>query len=90
MSKAQWLALVARDKHCVVKGCHRPPSRCQAHHVVWWSRGGASDLANYVLLCHAHHHDVHDRAAWLPLYDGRLLTPDGYRDSVLDRLDRRR
>jgi hypothetical protein len=81
VTKAQWLALVARDRHCVVKGCHRPPSACQAHHVVWWRNGGASDLDNYALLCHAHHHDLHDRGAWLQTHDGRLLTPDGYREA---------
>jgi hypothetical protein len=84
VTKAQWLALVARDRHCVVKGCHRPPSACQAHHVIWWRHGGASDLDNYTLLCHAHHHDLHDRGAWLLTHDGRLLTPDGYRDTALD------
>jgi hypothetical protein len=84
VTKGQWLALVARDRHCVVKGCHRPPSQCQAHHVIWWRHGGRSDLANYALLCHAHHHDLHDRGAWLLTYGGRLLTPDGYRDTALD------
>lgn len=31
------------------------------HHVEWWSMGGATDLANLVLLCAAHHRAVHDR-----------------------------
>jgi hypothetical protein len=89
VTRAQWLALVVRDRECVVKGCHRPPSACQAHHVVWWSLGGTSDLSNYALVCHAHHHDLHDRGAWLPLEDGRLLTPDGYRDTACDPPPRR-
>jgi hypothetical protein len=89
VTKAQWLALVARDRGCVVKGCHRSPSGCQAHHVIWWCHGGTSDLGNYVLLCHAHHHDLHDRGAWLSTDDGRLLTPDGYRDTAFDPPPRR-
>ncbi len=84
VTKAQWLALVARDRHCVVKGCHRPPSACQAHHVIWWSAGGTSDIDNYALVCHAHHHDLHDRGAWLVTHDDRLLTPEGYRDTAFD------
>ena len=89
VTRAQWLALVVRDRECVVKGCHRPPSACQAHHVIWWCNGGTSDLSNYALVCHAHHHDLHDRGAWLPLEDGRLLTPDGYRDTACDPPPRR-
>lgn len=84
VTRAQWLALVAREGECVVKGCHRPPSDCQAHHVIWWRNGGTSDLGNFVLLCHAHHHDLHDRGAWLPREDGRLLTPDGSRAPAFD------
>ena len=78
VSPAQWRALVARDQHCVVRGCRQRPARCQAHHMQHWSRGGASDLPNYALLCHAHHHEVHDRGAWVQHRDGRWLTPDGY------------
>ncbi len=84
VTRAQWLALVVRDRNCIVKGCHRPPSQCQAHHVIWWCQGGRSDLGNYALVCHAHHHAVHDQQAWLPTWDGRLLTPEGYRDTALD------
>ena len=51
--------LVARDRHCRWPGCHEPPSRCDAHHVWHWLDGGPTDLDNLVLLCHRHHHFVH-------------------------------
>jgi hypothetical protein len=76
----QFRALVVRDRHCVVKGCHRRPAQCAAHHVRHWADGGSSDLDNLVLLCHQHHHDHHDRQHDLPHRDGqRWLTQTGWR-----------
>ncbi|MEM8708623.1 MAG: HNH endonuclease [Actinomycetota bacterium] len=73
-SPAQWTALIARDEGCVV--CGADPSRCEAHHVVWWRRGGGTDIDNLVLLCTQHHHDVHDRGLDLRRRDGTwLLEP---------------
>jgi hypothetical protein len=31
-----------------------------AHHVVWWSRGGRTDLDNLTLVCSFHHKMVHE------------------------------
>ena len=56
---SQRRALAARDLGCVVPACSRPPSWCDAHHVVPWHRGGPTDLGNLVLLCPAHHTAVH-------------------------------
>lgn len=53
----QKLALVERDGGCAM--CGAPPSWCDAHHIQHWSRGGATDMANGVLLCVRCHHDVH-------------------------------
>ncbi len=53
-------ALAARDKGCVMPGCDRPPSRCEAHHVIHWADGGVTALHNMVLLCSYHHHFVHE------------------------------
>ena len=61
VTKAQWRALVARDEHCVVRGCHRRPAQCQAHHVIHWANGGLTNLDNLVLLCHTHHQQLHDQ-----------------------------
>jgi hypothetical protein len=69
---AQRRALAARDGGCVI--CAAPPDWCDAHHVVAWSHGGPSDLANYALLCPAHHTAVH-AGTWELGHDarGRLL-----------------
>ncbi|MGF1661480.1 MAG: DUF222 domain-containing protein [Kineosporiaceae bacterium] len=54
---AQRRALAARDHGCVV--CGAPPDWCDAHHVIPWSHGGTTDLANLALLCPGHHTAVH-------------------------------
>lgn len=60
-SPAQFKALVVRDGSCTYPGCTIPSTWCDAHHLVWWSRGGATDLANLALLCPRHHTLVHAR-----------------------------
>jgi hypothetical protein len=52
--------LALRDRGCRFKGCDRPPPWCEAHHIVWWERGGRTDLDNLVLLCSYHHHLCHE------------------------------
>jgi hypothetical protein len=53
-------AVKIRDKHCVFPGCDTPPNRCQVHHIHFWANGGCTDLCNLALLCHFHHHLVHE------------------------------
>src|SRR5712691_5253208 len=53
-------ALESRDRHCVFPGCSRPPTWCDGHHLVWWTRGGATALPNLALLCRPHHRMVHE------------------------------
>ncbi len=53
-------ALEARDRHCVFPGCTRPTVWCDGHHLVWWTRGGATALPNLALLCRPHHRMVHE------------------------------
>ena len=53
-------ALEARDRHCVFPGCTRPTTWCDGHHLVWWTRGGATALPNLALLCRPHHRMVHE------------------------------
>lgn len=60
-SPAQRLVLWREQKHCTYQGCSMPAQWCDAHHAVWWSRGGPTDLANLYLLCGYHHSRVHDR-----------------------------
>ncbi|HWG93626.1 MAG TPA: DUF222 domain-containing protein [Mycobacteriales bacterium] len=78
VTAAQWRALVVRDRHCIVKGCRRPPTQCQAHHVQHWLDGGTTDLPNLVLLCHQHHHEHHDQHHDLRHRDGRWITDQGW------------
>jgi hypothetical protein len=59
VTAAQWAALLARDGGCAFPGCPRPPEWCEAHHILWWARGGPTDLANLVLLCGYHHRQIH-------------------------------
>ena len=50
-------ALDVRDEGCVFPGCDKPPSACEAHHILPWWAHGHTELANLVLLC-PHHHGI--------------------------------
>jgi 5-methylcytosine-specific restriction protein A len=66
-------AVAARDGGCA--RCGRPASWCEVHHVVPWERGGATSLANCVMVCRACHRLVH-HAGWdVRLVDGRPEFP---------------
>ena len=61
VSHAQRTALHVRDKHCRFDGCERPPAWCHGHHIrEWLKHHGPTDLENLILLCHYHHHLVHE------------------------------
>jgi hypothetical protein len=80
VSDPQRRALVVRDKGCVFPGCDRPPGWCQSHHIVHWTNDGPTDLANLALVCHHHHHAVHDRGFTMTRGPDGTLTftrPDG-------------
>ncbi|HEX7308975.1 HNH endonuclease signature motif containing protein [Lentzea sp.] len=73
--------LVARDRGCSFPGCDRPPKHCDAHHIRFWSQGGATSVHNAALLCRHHHTLVH-RSEWeVKLRDG---TPAFVPPSWLD------
>ena len=57
-SEAQRIALIARDQCCI--GCGANPLWCQAHHIIWWSNNGPTNLENLVLVCNDCHHKIHD------------------------------
>ncbi len=59
-------ALAVRDGGCTAPGCDRPPEWCEAHHLIAWEHGGATDLANMTLVCDAHHDIAH--------HDGWTIT----------------
>ena len=56
----QRIALAVRDGGCRFAGCDTPPSLTEAHHIVPWSEGGKTDLANGILLCKFHHLLAHN------------------------------
>jgi hypothetical protein len=60
VSPAQLRALAHRDGGCGFPGCDCPPQWCDAHHIIHWSRGGLTDLANLILLCRRHHVLCHE------------------------------
>ena len=76
-SPQQRMALAARDGGCRFPGCSRPPSWCEAHHIVPWSIGGRTDIADGMLLCRHHHLLVH-KNGWTVTRDAsvyQLIPP---------------
>jgi hypothetical protein len=64
---------------CRFRGCERK-RWLHAHHLVHWADGGATNLDNLVLLCHAHHRLIHEggwRTSGHPNYDLRFHDPGG-------------
>jgi uncharacterized protein DUF222 len=54
-------AMAITQPTCRAAGCDIPATWCEAHHgVIPWAQGGATDLAEGVLLCSFHHHRAHD------------------------------
>ena len=60
ISAAMRRALTVRDGGCRWPGCDRSGQWCEGHHLLYWTRGGTTELDNLVLLCHRHHRLVHE------------------------------
>ncbi|MDO9590798.1 MAG: DUF222 domain-containing protein, partial [Microcella sp.] len=73
-TRRQRIALAARDGGCRFPGCERPPSWTEAHHIVPWSEGGATDLDTGVLLCRHHHLLLHNNGWRFSRVDGELVV----------------
>lgn len=67
---AQRRAMAARDGGCAFPGCDRPPSWTDAHHVLYWTRGGPTDTSNGALLCEPHHTEIHLGRWTIAMRDG--------------------
>lgn len=83
VSAAQRRALMIRDGSCRFPSCHRR-TRLEAHHVQHWSRGGATDLDNLLLLCRFHHMACHEGNITISMaapsstrHGPRFITADG-------------
>lgn len=86
-TSAQWTAIRAMYSACAWEGCHRPLGWCQLHHLMPWSAGGRTDLANLVPLCSEHHHRVHEGQWSIELLPDRRLRihrPDGARHALTE------
>ncbi|MGY2875084.1 hypothetical protein ACVW00_002274 [Marmoricola sp. URHA0025 HA25] len=57
---AQRVAIMLRDGGCAAIGCDWPPGMCHVHHRTPWSRGGATSVADGIMLCPRHHTLAHD------------------------------
>lgn len=53
-SRAQRLALFARDRGCTTPGCTVPFARTQAHHMPDWARGANTDIDHLGAACGKH------------------------------------
>ena len=79
LNRRQRRALHRRDNGiCRFPGCGAT-SWLHAHHIVHWTRGGPTDLANLVSLCSFHHHQVHEGGWNVAIIDHAVVwsDPDG-------------
>jgi hypothetical protein len=63
-------AVAARDRGCAHPGCGRPVSWTECHHIVPWEHGGPTTLSNLVMLCRAHHRQIHSTDWTVRIRDG--------------------
>ncbi|HSJ91792.1 MAG TPA: DUF222 domain-containing protein, partial [Ilumatobacter sp.] len=79
-NRAQRRMLAAMYSTCAHPHCQIPFTACRIHHIVWWTNGGKTTLANTLPLCETHHHLVHEGGWHLSMDDQRRVTwtrPDG-------------
>jgi hypothetical protein len=78
-SAAMMRQLRYRDAECRFPGCGARQFT-QAHHIVWWKRGGTTDMSNLLLVCTFHHRLVHEHGWGLrrdPSGEVRWFRPGG-------------
>lgn len=78
VNRAQRRALRFRDGGCTFPGC-QARLWLDAHHIVHWADGGATDLENLTLLCRHHHRLHHEGGYKIAMVGGRpcFYRPDG-------------
>ena len=79
-NRQQRRMLAAMYRTCVHPHCEVGFSQCRIHHIEWFSRGGATVLANLAPLCERHHHLVHEGGWNLTIDADRRISwhrPDG-------------
>lgn len=82
-TEPQRRALAVRDAGCIWPGCNAPPGWCEVAHLVPWSHGGPTDLANGALMCRFHHARF-DNDGWQLTWRGttRVLIPPPWVDAA--------
>ena len=73
-NRAQRRALRGLYKHCAIPGCTVAYDRCKLHHIIWWTNGGPTDLANLIPVCTHHHTKIHHDGWIIQLGPHRELT----------------
>ncbi|WP_434613180.1 DUF222 domain-containing protein [Arthrobacter sp. A5] len=68
-TRAQRLAIIARDKGCIRPGCTMPAAWTEVHHIDFWENGGETDVNTGALTCSFDHHVVHAGQAKIILID---------------------
>ncbi|WP_448719874.1 DUF222 domain-containing protein [Microbacterium natoriense] len=63
-------AIIARDRECLIPGCHVPASWCEIHHVTEHARGGPTHTDNGVPLCWWHHRSLGNSGWEIRMNDG--------------------
>ena len=77
-------AVQLRARHCEWPGCRKRPVYCDLHHLVHQADGGATSLANCVLLCQFHHDVCIHRWGWrLVLHPDATTTAYGPQGQVI-------
>lgn len=63
-------ASIARDGGRVI--CNAEPSRCEAHHIIFWDgpQKAPTDISDLALVCKHHHHQIHDSGTALACRNG--------------------
>lgn len=57
-SRAQRLAVFARDRGCTTPGCSTPTLHSEVHHVTDWADGGTTDIDGLTAACGPHNRTV--------------------------------
>jgi hypothetical protein len=71
--------------------CGAPPIQCDAHHLIHWIDGGPTAIWNLVLLCRAHHIQIHHGHWNITITAGRVnVTRPTWAEPPPARLNRKR
>ena len=62
-TRSQMAVLAARDQGCTFPDCDAPAEWCEAHHILAFAQGGATEIDNLTLVC-PFHHRWFERSGW--------------------------